>query len=219
MNVRCWLGADIKRESAELPLLTLSGHSVEYAVQQVDSENQGFATPSSDHCCPGATSTGNQLLLGPLLPLRHRQGFASATCSGHTITRLPFWIWKATPSMGLWPGAGPVKFVRTAPDLADRRAPAQGETAWPSKPSVRACALASVTARVFRSDAAARAPGIHARGRADAPVTPPARARSMPPSIAQRQRTPPAVAETGGSLRSGLPAHDQWPGAAHEEAL
>ncbi len=31
-NVRLWLGADIQRESAELPLLTLSGHSVEYAV-------------------------------------------------------------------------------------------------------------------------------------------------------------------------------------------
>ena len=29
-NVRLWLGADIQRESAELPLLTLSGHPVEY---------------------------------------------------------------------------------------------------------------------------------------------------------------------------------------------
>ena len=29
-NVRLWLGADILRESAELPLLTHSGHSVEH---------------------------------------------------------------------------------------------------------------------------------------------------------------------------------------------
>ncbi len=43
LNVRLWLGADIQRESAELPLLTLSGHSVECAVQQVGIENQGFA--------------------------------------------------------------------------------------------------------------------------------------------------------------------------------
>ncbi len=35
LNVRLWLGADIQRESAELPLMTHSGHSVEYAVQQV----------------------------------------------------------------------------------------------------------------------------------------------------------------------------------------
>ena len=34
-NVCLWLGADIQRESAERPLLTLSGHSVKYAVQQV----------------------------------------------------------------------------------------------------------------------------------------------------------------------------------------
>ncbi len=39
LNVRLWLGADIQRESAERPLLTLSGHSVEYAVQQVGTEN------------------------------------------------------------------------------------------------------------------------------------------------------------------------------------
>ncbi len=39
-NVRFWLGADIQREPAERPLMTLSGHSVEYAVQQVAIENQ-----------------------------------------------------------------------------------------------------------------------------------------------------------------------------------
>ncbi len=42
-NVSFWLGADIQRESAERPVLTLSGHSAEYAVQQVGTENQGFA--------------------------------------------------------------------------------------------------------------------------------------------------------------------------------
>ncbi len=44
-GVRFWLGADIQRESAELPLLTLSGHSVEHAVQQVGAENQCFPYP------------------------------------------------------------------------------------------------------------------------------------------------------------------------------
>ncbi len=34
---------DIRDEPVACPLMTLSGHSVEYAVRQVGRENQGFA--------------------------------------------------------------------------------------------------------------------------------------------------------------------------------
>ncbi len=44
-DVWLWLGADIQRVSAERPVLTLSGHSVEYAVQQVGTENQCLPYP------------------------------------------------------------------------------------------------------------------------------------------------------------------------------
>ncbi len=45
-NVRLWLGADIQRESAERPLLTQTGHSVEYAVQQVARNTSDCRTPA-----------------------------------------------------------------------------------------------------------------------------------------------------------------------------
>ncbi len=51
-NVRLWLEADLARWGAECPLVTHSGHSVEYAVQQVGIENQCFAYTRARRASP-----------------------------------------------------------------------------------------------------------------------------------------------------------------------
>ncbi len=100
-NVRLWLGADIQRESAERPVLTLSGHSGDYDVQQVGTEKSKMAAHTT------TVAPVRCLFICPVLPrsprlayffaLSSHRGigrmyFASAICFGQTIMRLPFWI-------------------------------------------------------------------------------------------------------------------------------